>query len=406
VSAEDSSSAAQTAPPLWPELEGFSLVLGGPLYQLFRKVRQEEEAVELHLRRRVLVICAVTWLPLLALTIAGGSWLHGVEMPFLADVETHVRFLVVVPLFILAELVVHRRMRGIVMQFLDRGLVPEAAFGQFRAALEGAIRWRNSIPAELLLVALVYSLGVFVRSDVLLLDADSWYARRENGTMNSSGAGLWLQWVSTPIMQFLLLRWYYRLIIWARFLWQVSRIDLALMPTHPDRNGGLGFLGGSAYALSPLLMAHGTTLAAYAASLIFYEGASLADFKLEIVALVLLMLGIVIGPLTVFAPKIMAAKRKGLHLYGVLAADYVRQFDRRWVLSPVHDDRELLGAADIQSLADLESALGVIKSTTALPVGRDAITQLILATVIPFAPLLLTMFPLEELLNRIIGTVF
>ena len=91
---------------------------------------------------------------------------------------------------------------------------------------------------------------------------------------------------------------------------------------------------------------------------------------------------------------------------GVLAADYVRQFDRRWVRSPAHDDRELLGAADIQSLADLENGFSVIKSITALPVSRDTFIRLILATVIPFAPLLLTMFPLEELLNRIIGGVF
>ena len=50
--------------------------------------------------------------------------------------------------------------------------------------------------------------------------------------------------------------------------------------------------------------------------------------------------------------------------------------------------------------------MSIVKSMTALPVGRDVFIQLILATVIPLAPLLLTMFPLEELLNRIIGAVF
>jgi hypothetical protein len=215
-----------------------------------------------------------------------------------------------------------------------------------------------------------------------------------------------MRWVSNPLMQFLLLRWYYRIFIWARFLWQVSRIDLALMPTHPDRNAGLGFLNGSAYALAPLLMAHGTTVAAYAANLIFFEGASLADFKLEIVVLVTFLLVLVLGPLTVFAPKILAAKRKGLHEYGVLAADYARKFERRWLRTADHEDQELLGSADIQSLADLDASVGIVKSITPLPVGRELLLQLILATVVPFAPLLLTMFPLEELLNRIIGAVF
>lgn len=79
-----------------------------------------------------------------------------------------------------------------------------------------------------------------------MLNMSSWYARSIDGVESLTGAGLWLTWVSNPIMQFLLLRWYLRIFIWARFLWRVSRIDLALLPTHPDRNGGLGFLGASA----------------------------------------------------------------------------------------------------------------------------------------------------------------
>jgi hypothetical protein len=37
--------------------------------------------------------------------------------------------------------------------------------------------------------------------------------------------------------------WHVRFFIWYRFLWQVSKIPLNLIPTHPDRAGGLGFLG-------------------------------------------------------------------------------------------------------------------------------------------------------------------
>lgn len=403
--ADPSSEPSTRRAASWPALEEFSLVLGGPLYQLLRRAHLEE-SVETHLLRRIVVLSALAWLPLLVLSAFEGAAFGGPDMPFIADVETHIRFLLVVPLFIVAELVVHRRIRGVIVQFIDRGLVPDAGLDRFRAAVDSAIRWRNSIPAELVLIVLVYSLGTFIRGDVLVLHTQTWYSRTDGGVVDVTAAGHWLQWVSNPVMQFLLLRWYYRIFIWARFLWQVSRIDLALMPTHPDRNAGLGFLSGSAYALSPLLMAHGATVAAYAANLIFYEGASLADFKLEIVVLVTFLLALIVGPLTVFAPKILAAKRKGLHEYGVLAADYARKFERRWVRTADHEDEELLGSADIQSLADLDASVGIVKSITALPVGRDLILQLILATVVPFAPLLLTMFPLEELLNRIIGAVF
>jgi hypothetical protein len=394
------------------EVAEFSLVLGGPLYQMLRRARLEER-VEDRLLRRTLVVCGVLWLPLLVLCTFEGTAAGGVAIPFLLDVETHVRFLVVVPLFIVAELLVHLRLRGIVAQFVERGLVTGGGLDRFDAALRSAMTWRNSVAAELALIAVVYTLGYYIRGDVLALDASTWYARADGAGFTITGAGLWLTWVSNPVMQFLMLRWYYRIFIWARFLWQTSRIDLTLVATHPDRNGGLGFLGGSAYALSPLLMALGAAVAGHAASLIFFAGASLADFKLEIVLLVAILLAVVLGPLAVFAPKILAAKRDGLRRYGVFAADYARGFERRWLgpRDPTSRDatpsgEAALGAADIQSLADLDGALAIVKSMTPLPVSRDTILQLILATVIPFAPLLLTMIPLEELLDRIIGAVF
>ena len=71
---------------------------------------------------------------------------------------------------------------------------------------------------------------------------------------------MWYGYVSLPLFQFLLMRWYFRLFIWTRFLWQVSRLDLSLVPTHPDRVGGLGFLANTVYAFPPLAVAHGALL--------------------------------------------------------------------------------------------------------------------------------------------------
>ena len=63
--------------------------------------------------------------------------------------------------------------------------------------------------------------------------------------------------MSLSLYQFVLLRWYFRLFIWTRFLWQVSRIDLRLIPTHPDRCGGLGFVAAVGNAFVPILPAQG-----------------------------------------------------------------------------------------------------------------------------------------------------
>jgi len=388
-----------------PELENFSLILGGPLYQLFRKAHLDDD-VESHVKRRVMVISGIIWLPLLVLCAIEGTLRGGIDVPFLADVETHARFLIAVPLMILAELVVHQRMRGIVSQFVERRLVPQASMEQFRAALRGAMAWRNSIPAELGLIALVYTVGYYVRADAFNLQTPTWYATAGPHGAALTLPGFWFTWVSNPFLQFLLLRWFFRIVIWTRFLWKVSRIELDLVPTHPDRNGGLGFLGGIAYAYSPLLMAFGAAVAGLIANRIFHEGASLANFKLEIVILVAISMVLVLGPISVFAPQILAAKRKGLREYGAFATTYARDFDRRWLRSEDHDDEPLLGTGDIQSLADLGNAYVVIKEMKPVPFSRDMFVQLVLATVVPFAPLLLTMFPLEELLDRIIGAVF
>ena len=249
----------------------FSLVLGGPLYQLWRRTGLVGDALQM-LHRRIVVLTVIAWAPLMVLTLADGRAWGGVSLPFLKDIEMQVRLLVAIPLLVLAELVVHRRMRPVVGQFIDRGLIPESAREQFHAAIVSAMRLRNSVWAEVLLIAAVYVVGVgFIWRTQMLVDVASWRGAPVNGVFQPSLAGWWLALVSLPVFQFLWLRWYFRLFIWARFLWQVSRIDLKFMPMHPDRCGGLGFLAGVSQAFAPVLVAQGALLAGMMANRIFYS---------------------------------------------------------------------------------------------------------------------------------------
>jgi hypothetical protein len=72
------------------------------------------------------------------------------------------------------------------------------------------------------------------------MDVPTWYGMTVTGKLQPTLAGWWLGCVSLPLVQFILLRWYFRLLIWTRFLWQVSRIDLRLVAIHPDRRRRLG----------------------------------------------------------------------------------------------------------------------------------------------------------------------
>jgi hypothetical protein len=186
-----------------------------------------------------------------------------------------------------------------------------------------------------------------------------------------------------------------------RFLWQVSRIDLRLVPTHPDRAGGLGFLSNTAHYFMPLVAAHGALLSGWIANRVFHLGAALPDFKIEIAIFVVVMQVLVLGPPLFFAPGLARAKRTGRREYGTLAEHYVQEFDTKWLRGAAPANEPLVGSADIQSLADLSNSYEVVRSMRIAPVTRDAIVSVAAMTLVPVAPLLLTMMPLEELLKKL-----
>ncbi|MBI4792089.1 MAG: hypothetical protein HY789_05015 [Deltaproteobacteria bacterium] len=385
----------------------FSLVLGGPLFQLLCRTHLADDHLQL-LRQRIVVISLFCWLPLLLSSALDGQLLGGsAAVPFLKDVDVHVRFLVALPLLISAELLVHQRMRSVVKVFLERHLIPESAMTRFDAALASAMRLRNSVAAEVLMVAFVYVVGVlFIWRQFTALDTATWYATPSTDGSKLSLPGIWYNYVSLPFFQFILFRWYFRMVIWARFLWQVSRIELNLVPTHPDRAGGLGFLGNTAYAFMSLATAHGALLAGQLANRIFYLGAALPDFKAQISAMVAVLFCMVLGPLLVFVPQLARAKRTGLREYGTLAQRYVHEFDSKWLRGGAPADEPFVGSGDIQSLADLGNSYEVIRTMRIAPVTRDNILQIAGAALAPLVPLALTMMPLEQLLKELFGILF
>jgi threonine/homoserine efflux transporter RhtA len=66
----------------------------------------------------------------------------------------------------------------------------------------------------------------------------------------------------------------------------------------------------------------------------------------------------------------------------------------------------LVGSADIQSLADLANSFEVVRTMRLAPMTRDAIIQLIVATLAPVVPLVLTMMSLEDLAKKLFGILF
>jgi hypothetical protein len=381
-----------------------SLFTGGIVSRLLRGMGLQGAASERVRTASILIVPAVAWLPLFALSAIGGSLLNrSLGMPFLHDLGAHIRLLIVLPLLLLAGRVAERRIRPTIEQFVSHFLIPDDMIGKFDAATASAYRLGNSVVADVLTVVLI-----IVASSALVWhtyagrDTSSWYATSSLGS-GLTPAGTWYFYVSLPIFQFILLRWYFRLLIWARFLAQVAKLNLRLVPTHPDRVGGLGFLVLATQSLSLFAMAHGALLAGWLANRILIRNAHLPDFKLEIVAVVIFVLCITTAPLFAFTAPLIVAKRRGVLEYGALASRYVCEFDAKWVRPGVARNEDLVGSADVQSLADMGGSYELVRNMRILPITPQMIGLFIIATLLPVFPLVLTEIPLSELMRKLVS---
>jgi len=382
----------------------FSIVLGGPLFQLLRRAHLEGDHLEL-LYRRLIFFMGITWLPLFLLATVGPFAGSAGRLAFLRDIEVHARFLVALPAFIAAELLVHLRMLPVARRFVERRIILLRDLPRFYGAVESAFGLRNSIPLELGLFAAVYTFGLWFWHGRFGIEIATWYAM-PGGRWNLTPAGIWYVFISIPILQFILLRWYVRFLIWYRFLWQVSRMPLNLIPTHPDRAGGLGFLGGVSYTFGPVLFAQGAMLAGLIASNVLYHGGKLFSFKLYAGSFVGFFVFAIFGPLLMFTPQMGRVRRKGLADYGLLAQRYVEGFRDKWILNHGINSEELLGTGDIQSLADLGNSYTVVQEMRLVPFSLKDVSRLAAATAAPMVPLLLLVWSPEEVILRVLKVVF
>jgi hypothetical protein len=383
-------------------VDDFSLVLGGPLYQLCLKTRLARPPLEL-LRRRILVFVVVTWLPPALLSALTGRFVSG-PVPFLFDL-TNLQFITTLPLLLWAEVVIHDRLRFIVPQFVERDIVASEDRARFDDIVGRALRLRNSLAAELTVLVLSFTVGYWLWRTYAVLHVAAWYAAPMGGSLRLTDAGYWYAFVSLPISRFVLVRWYFRLSIWYLFLWRVSRLRLRLNALHGDRAGGLGFLDGAASAFAQVIVAQSAYLAMVLGNRIWHEGARLTEFKYEVAASMALLALFVLLPLTFFGKQMVAARRDGVIQYGKLASEYTNAFRSKWLAADGPPSEALLGTSDIQSLSDLASSYEVVRAMRIVPFDKALVLQLAMSVALPLLPLTLTMVPFDKLLTTLVNLI-
>lgn len=380
-----------------PELHGFSLTNRGPADRLLARLGLAN-APPARLVARAVAPALVVWLPLCIAALVDPRAGQGIAVPFLHDLSTHVRFLVFVPILILIESSIGRRTQLAAAQFLNANLVAPADRDRYRELLRRAGRAFESGLAEAAIAGLA---AFFVWSAVRSFNSDGvlfWFEEATaDGGERLTGAGWWYA-VGSGLPPFLFLRWVWRYCVWCWLLQRLSRFDLQLVATHPDRAAGLAFvsLGHTSFAL--LGFAASCLVAGAVGTKILYEGASLLSFQWPLVVFVGLSVAFGIAPLAVFWRPLRMAKERGLIDYGSFCLRYTQDFQQRWIGTKA-GEKPIDAQDDIGPLADIGASFERVFTMQMLPLTlRDAVTFAI-ASLAPMLPLALTVMPLKDLLK-------
>jgi hypothetical protein len=375
-----------------------SFVRGGPSYRLALRLGLGHPSAG---RRalKVSLLILVTWVPLLLMSLAAGVAFGGrVAVPLLHDPVIFSRFLFVVPLLTLAEVIVDRSLATQARYFLESGIVPARERARYESARAEARRLRDSVTAEGVILVLAFAFSILVRGfSGIKMSETSW--QWSAGTVTA--AGWWYILVSLPILFFFLARWIWVFLVWTCFLFRVSRLDLELTPTHPDRAGGLGFLGWGMASFSLVLLAVSAVIAGGFAFEILHRGSSLNLLKYHVIVFVVAALLVLHIPLLAFSGRLLRCRFQALLEFGALIWRHDRAFDEKWIKSLPTNSATPLGSPDVSTLADIAVAYDHVERMQIVPLDKKALGVLATAALLPMIPLVGTAIPLKEIVSKL-----
>ena len=376
---------------------GSDLFEGGPPIGLQRRLGLVKPG-QPRIGRRMLLVILVGWLPLLLLAaaqaIAGHQDLLGV---FMADLAVHARLLIAAPLLVFAEAACAPRLGGIASHFRDAGMVREQDFPRFDAAVRSTRRLRDSTVAEIVVIVLAYTLSAIILEGAAREQHPAWF-----GAGSQSWAGWWHAFISLPLLLILLLGWVGRLMLWTRLLAQIARLDLHLVPAHPDRTAGLRFVGYSLRACSILGFAMGAIVAGTVANGVVHQQQSIADYRFAIAGVAVFSVILFCGPLLLFIPKLLREWQRGIFQYGALADRFGREFEHKW-FSGRKIDAGTMEVQDFSAATDLYQVVGNVYEMRLMPMDLRSVALLVVSTLLPFLPVLLLAIPLDTILSTLAG---
>ena len=382
------------------DLPNFSL-LGGPLHRLGRRlglVRDGTDTIGIGL-----ALGALPWAVLVALALVEGlgSVLFSIEA-----IGAHVRLLLAIPLLFLCETMIDPRFATFVRRMIRLRVVRASARPDLEVEIARITRWKDAwLPEAFFLLACVLLAQTTANVNLFTYLSGIQGEAVADAVREATWTSRWYWSVCVPLFRFLWLRWLWRLALWCFLLWQMSRMELRLIPTHPDRAAGLGYLEVVHAEFAPMVLAISAVQSASLAQDIAAGRTTLTSAYPGLAIMLFVDALLFVGPLLVFSRKLWQCWVKGLNEYGALAERYVSEFDKKWLGAGAGPAEPLLGTADIQSLADLSTSVSIVRDMRFVPVGPRLLIPLTVAALVPLLPLLLFKYPIAQLLVKFVESL-
>lgn len=378
-----------------------ALFESGP-FPNFQKALGLFRPVGFNVGRRAVVCVAIGWFPLVLLVLLQAAGNGSVLYSFFTDFGVHGRSLLAASLFILSEPTCLRSLDKIAHHFVEAGIIQGTDRARFDAAVASTRALMNSLLAEILCIGGVYVLVIefvrYVSPDIF----PKWCFNA--GRL--SWAGWWSLFVSIPLLLILFFGWLWRILLWGRFLFRISRLNLQLIAAHPDHASGLQFLNSALFAFMPFAFTLGMIVAGPIANRVVHQSASLDNIKMTVLGLVIVVLVLVVGPLIVFIKNLHREKVAGTYEYGQLAQNVGRDFESKWLENyGKYADGEL-EATDFSATTDLYGIVSNVNDMSLVPFSFRALAALVIVTLLPFVPVVLMMIPLKVILDQAASLLF
>jgi hypothetical protein len=373
-----------------------------------------------HVAVRCAIVSTFTWLPMAVAAAAQGLFSTRIEARnFFADYAAYAQFLIALPLFIIAERVVSRSTEDASRDFTGTGVVGSDAAPQLDRFHREAARLRRWWLPELVCILLAYGLAIATFApEVEGARMTTWHTGGGEGEaaiwtspLGFTVAGAWALLVALPVLNYWWLRLAWKIGIWTRYLYQISRLRLSLVASHPDQTGGLGFISDVQAKFALVIFAYGiSNVAAVIAYKVGIEGASATVPPVWAPAA-----GFIIGapllftvPLFMFTGQLFETKRRTLAAFREQARRQALAFEARWGGS------DAIGAhgRDLPELAVLNNVAAAftrIEQMRVVPFDLRSATHLVGSTVGSVAtalPLLRIEGPITnwlELIAKVLG---